>query len=64
MFGNNSSTNEHVQMYLNKKPMNKRRHPRKTYSEGKIPITVGDSRSEQERYLHWQQSRPKLDNLI
>ena len=30
--------------------------------EGEIPVTVGNTRSQQERYLHWQQSRPKLEN--
>jgi hypothetical protein len=27
-----------------------------------LPITDDDTRSEQQRYLHWQQSRPKLEN--
>ena len=52
-------------MYLNRKKLEKEISIKKKHDESggeELPITDDDTRSEQQRYLHWQQSRPKLKN--
>ena len=52
-------------MYLNQKKLEKEISKKKKHDGSggeELPITDDDTRSEQQRYLHWQQSRPKLEN--
>ena len=45
---------------LEKEISKKKKHDESGGEE--LPITDDDTHSEQQRYLHWQQSRPKLEN--
>ena len=52
-------------MYLNQKKLEKEISKKKKHDKSggeELPIIDDDTRSKQQWYLHWQQSRPKLEN--